>query len=449
MDIFNPMAKAMMQSYQMAMSKGMPPDQAEAYVKSLTQSNIAPLVDLPAMLRKFSQLKQPQAQSPQTPTIFDQVNSLTRMPGRERGLSAIAPQMMSQMPQMAQQVPAMQRGIGGMDAGAMENPRGFNSGGIIAFQEGGTSTARPIVAANLPQPRSTQDIYNYYADIMAQGQVPIFKSEEETLRDIEKERGLGEFAESLGMEKELLEKQEKRSLEELIKDRENLRRQEAGDIAGAAVGSRSLLEAMAKSRGKAVERERDLEKEIRAARKEREKAGIDLQKAREQAVKARTDAAYNRAVGKIDKAEERRLDAEKTINQNTQRMREIGVEQRGRMDVARFEAGERAELARIEGALRMGLEERRAELERQVRLGTASPEDQLGYAYLEAAKEYDRNPTEANKKRKEELFTRYQDFAQTKLSRPAGDGKPVNTFGEGPATSGTTSGGTQYEQIPD
>ena len=449
MDIFNPMAKAMMQSYQMAMSKGMPPDQAEAYVKSLTQSNIAPLVDLPAMLRKFSQLKQPQVQSPQTQTIFDQVNSLTRMPGRERGLSAIAPQMMAQMPQIAQQAPAMQRGIGGMDAGAMENPRGFNSGGIIAFQEGGASTAKPIVAANLPQPRSTQDIYNYYADIMAQGQVPIFKSEEETLRDIEKERGLGEFAKSLGTEKELLEKQEKRSLEELIKDRENLRRQEAGDIAGAAVGSRSLLEAMAKSRGKAVERERDLEKEIRAARKEREKAGIDLQKAKEQAVSSRTDKAYNAAVKRVENAETRALDAEKTINQNTQDMRKINAEQSGRMEVAKFESEERANLARIEGSLRMGLQERSAQLEQDIKNNTASPEDRLGYMWLKATEEYDRNPTEENEKRKEELFKRYQAFAQTKISRPAGDGKPVDLTGQGPAVSGRTASGTQYDQIPD
>ena len=69
--------------------------------------------------------------------------------------------------------------------------------------------------------------------------------------------------------------------------------------------------------------------------------------------------------------------------------------------------------------------------------------------WLKATEEYDRNPTEENKKRKEELFTRYQDFAQTKLSRPAGDGNPVDLTGRGPAVSGRTASGTQYDQIPD
>ena len=206
---------------------------------------------------------------------------------------------------------------------------------------------------------------------------------------------------------------------------------------------------MAKSRGKAVERERDLEKEIRAARKEREKAGIDLQKAKEQAVSARTDKAYNAAVKRVENAETRALDAEKTINQNTQDMRKINAEQSGRMKVAQFEAEQRENLARIEGSLRMGLQERLAQLEQDIKNNTASPEDRLGYMWLKATEEYDRNPTEENEKRKEELFKRYQAFAQTKISRPAGDGKPVDLTGQGPAVSGRTASGTQYDQIPD
>ena len=168
-----------------------------------------------------------------------------------------------------------------------------------------------------------------------------------------------------------------------------------------------------------------------------------MQKAKEQAVSSRTDKAYNAAVKRVENAETRALDAEKTINQTTQRMREISAEQSGKMEVAKFESEERANLARIEGSLRMGLEERRAQLEQDIKNNTASPEDRLGYMWLKAAEEYDRNPTEENKKRKEELFTRYQKFAQTKLSRPAGDGKRGDLTGQ----SGEQGGCTQADII--
>lgn len=126
----NSTSRAMMASLQQAMTKGMPVDQAIAYVKSMAQQGVAPLVDLYAMLNQFQRLKQPQVQAPQTPpTIKDQVNMA------------------------AMQRSAMEQGLGGLNAGSMETPQ-FAGGGIVAFQEGGeTSLAqrRAILARQLQQ----------------------------------------------------------------------------------------------------------------------------------------------------------------------------------------------------------------------------------------------------------------------------------------------------------
>lgn len=378
---FNPIVNAMMASYQQAMSKGMPPDQAAVYVKSLAQQDIAPFVDLPALLKQVQQLKQVPVQRPQTPNVRQQVESLSQAMQPSRGLGAIRSGGMSRGPA----VDPMMRGLGAVDAGAMENPRGFNAGGIVAFAGEDNKQlvqSPPIIAANLPKPRSTEDVYKYYANIMGQGYVPAFKKEAEQLEGIEKEMGIGEYAESLAQEAELLDKQEKRSLEELMQDKEGSRRQEAADIAKAASGSRSLLEAMSKARSPAVERERELEKEIRKARDEREKARINLTKAKETAKTNRTTAAVNR----LDKAETRMLDAEKTLSDRVFQRDTLDREIQGRKEVAGIEAGARENLARLESSLRMGLQERAGQIEADIKRGTASLEDQLGWDYLTTLK---------------------------------------------------------------
>ena len=126
--------RTMMASLQQAMQKGMPPDQAIQYVKSMATQGIAPLADLYAMMKQFERLKQQPVQSPQTPpTIRDELNMMEqqRMQG---GMPQGAPQMQGG-PQMP---PQMAQGLGSMNAGAMENPS-FAGGGIVAFQEGGTA----------------------------------------------------------------------------------------------------------------------------------------------------------------------------------------------------------------------------------------------------------------------------------------------------------------------
>jgi len=110
--------RAMMSSLKQAMAKGMPLDQALAYVKSLATQGVAPLSDLYVMMLQAQKLQQPRAQAPQTPpTVRDNLN--------------MAAQQREQQDQMAQ-------GIGGLNAGNMENP-GFYGGGIVSFDNGGTA----------------------------------------------------------------------------------------------------------------------------------------------------------------------------------------------------------------------------------------------------------------------------------------------------------------------
>ena len=109
--------RAMMASLQQAIQKGMPPDQAIQYVKSMATQGVAPLTDLYAMMNQFQRLKQQPVQAPQTPpTIRDQLNMAEQ--------------------QQAQQQMAMQQGLGGLPAPAMEQAQ-FAGGGIVAFGEGG------------------------------------------------------------------------------------------------------------------------------------------------------------------------------------------------------------------------------------------------------------------------------------------------------------------------
>ena len=105
--------RAMMASLQQAIQKGMPPDQAVQYVKSMATQGVAPLTDLYAMMNQFQRLKQQPVQAPQTPpTIRDQLNMAEQ--------------------QQAQQQMAMQQGLGGMPVPAMEQAQ-FAGGGIVAF----------------------------------------------------------------------------------------------------------------------------------------------------------------------------------------------------------------------------------------------------------------------------------------------------------------------------
>jgi hypothetical protein len=119
--------RAMLASLQQAVQKGMPPDQAVQYVKSMATQGVAPLADLYAMMNQFQRLKQQQVQPPQTPpTIRDQLNIMDQQ------------QQMQGIQRMQAPPPAgqpMDRGLGAIDAGRMQYPQ-FAGGGIVAFQGG-------------------------------------------------------------------------------------------------------------------------------------------------------------------------------------------------------------------------------------------------------------------------------------------------------------------------
>ena len=129
--------RAMMASLQQAIEKGMPPDQAIQYVKSMATQGVAPLTDLYSMLNQFQRLKQQQVKPPQTPpTIRDQLNMLDQQ-------QQMQPQQgnIQQMQAGAPAPQAMDRGLGAIDAGRMEYPQFADGGivsGVVAFDNGGT-----------------------------------------------------------------------------------------------------------------------------------------------------------------------------------------------------------------------------------------------------------------------------------------------------------------------
>jgi len=442
----NPLVRTMLTSLHGAMAKGMPMDQAMTYVKSMAQQGIAPLVDLSAMLRQFEQLKQPETRPMQTGTVRDQINMASQ--ARNAGLGAfqmqptqVAPPMVTQpAPQMAPQA----SGLASLDAGAMENPRGYAGGGIVAFDEGGVSASTPpIVAANLPKPRSDQERYDFFANVLKQGYVPAYQQERDILDKIEKEEGIGEYAESLRQEADLLKRQEKRSLEELEADRRNLGRQEAADIAGYATKSRSALEAMAKARSAAVTRERDLEKEIRAARNEREKAAINLTKAKETAATTKSTTARAR----VDKYQDKLDETEKTLNDRLFEREKLDKQIQGQIRVAGIDAANRENLARLEANLKMGLTERAGQIERDIKMGTASAEDQLGWDYITTlrAKGADDEATKAAfEKYKEAMELRYA-RSNSGLAGPGGKPLPVPPSGASDTSSSSSWSGQQVD----
>jgi hypothetical protein len=160
--------RAMMASLQQQMAKGMPPDQAIAYVKSMAQDGVAPLVDLYAMMKQFQRLKEQQVKPPQNPpTVRDQINALA-----QQGM----PQQGQGMPQQGM-APPMEQGLGGMNAGPMENPSfagGGTVGGIVAFADGGLNIPEiygegslgqrdPAMLQKFGQAGSPEDLARMYA----------------------------------------------------------------------------------------------------------------------------------------------------------------------------------------------------------------------------------------------------------------------------------------------
>jgi hypothetical protein len=130
------------------MSKGMPPDQAIQYVKSMATQGVAPMTDLYAMVNQFERLKQQQVKPPQTPpTIKDQLNMAEQQQmqrdttDRSGGLGGLGGPT-SYAGEMGNQ--PMDRGLGAIDAGRMEYPQ-FAGGGVVALAQGGDPEDRESI----------------------------------------------------------------------------------------------------------------------------------------------------------------------------------------------------------------------------------------------------------------------------------------------------------------
>ncbi len=158
--------RTMMTSLQQAIQKGMPPEQAVAYVKSMAVDGVAPLADLYSMMKQFQRLKEPQRQMPEGGTLRDQLNMLENV--RE----------------------PMEQGLGGMDAGAMEAPS-FAGGGIVAFQQGGVSAAPPMDPSD---PNYVKNLMEYYGQY-GRPQGEFVDERMEASEEAAKKYGLGQYGE--------------------------------------------------------------------------------------------------------------------------------------------------------------------------------------------------------------------------------------------------------------
>lgn len=185
--------KAMLQSLTQQINMGMPVDQAIQYVKSQAAVGVAPLVDLYALLNQFQRMKQPPVQPPTGGTIKDQLSMLEAM-NSGLGSPMQAPPNQSQM---------MGQGLGGLDAGAMENPQ-FNAaqggiipyagGGMVAFSEG---SVEPVRAANVKRelPKTYEDIQRLASENSEETMSGLEKQIQ--MQDaIDKRLGLGEYGQA-------------------------------------------------------------------------------------------------------------------------------------------------------------------------------------------------------------------------------------------------------------
>jgi hypothetical protein len=178
-------------------------------------------------------------------------------------------------------MPPEMQGLASLDAGAMENPQGFNMGGIVAFAEGGQPEAPKSIT---PQLYTLPKSYEELAQQAMREQMALETAEGRAAflakRDAElKEAGLGQYAKSLEMRDELAQETAKRA--ELLPGEETALNEESfwADVAGSDAGD--LVSAMAKSKAKAVERKRASREKVQAAKEKAAEEKVLRQEARE------------------------------------------------------------------------------------------------------------------------------------------------------------------------
>lgn len=281
--------KAMLESLQNAMSKGMPVEQAISYVKSLAMDGVAPLTDLYSMMLQFQRLKQPTRRPPEGGNIREQLESL-RNP--------------------------MEMGLGSMNAGVMENPQGFNAGGIVAFDNGGAAQSAPAgITPQLygPVPKFTNydERAEFYNRLL---QDPEFLKKQMAEREaLAKQQGFDEFGQSFKLRESLLKEDQKRAetvaAEEAGYDEEEY----WGDVASnAAESGATLLTSLAKAQKGKATRKRATAEKARMAVREAKNTEILLEQAREAEREGRykdAEALRVKAYESADAARKEAIDA--------------------------------------------------------------------------------------------------------------------------------------------
>lgn len=253
--------KTMLSSLQGAMAKGMPVDQAIQYVKSQAATGVAPLVDLYALLKQFERLKQPPAQPLMGGNLKQQLDNIESTAVRSPG--GITGQPMPAAPA------SPMGGLASLDAGRMENPQGFNMGGIVAFAEGGQpekpKSITPELYTSPKLPTSLEDLARQAAAEEAALKTPEGRAAFLAQRDAEmKEAGLGKYAKSIELRDKMAEDAAKRA--ELLPGEEAaLNEQEYWD-AVAATDQPDLISAMAKAKAGTTARKRASIQRVNAAK---------------------------------------------------------------------------------------------------------------------------------------------------------------------------------------
>lgn len=256
-----------MTSLQQAMSKGMPVDQAIAYVKSMARDGVAPLVDLYALLKQFERMKQVPTQQLQTPNIMQQVNGLAAMQNQ-------APPRQAAPPQGA--------GLASLDAGRMENPS-FAGGGIVAFDSGGTAnTTAPQMYSDIPKFDTYEQMRAANLARLGQDPTTFEETEAERIRKANQARGLGEFAPSMTLREKLLA-EDKAAAERTAAEESALDTDEYwGDVASnAAERGATLLTSLAKAQKGRASRKRATAEKVKKATRDAKVAEIAMQQVKE------------------------------------------------------------------------------------------------------------------------------------------------------------------------
>lgn len=306
--------QAMMQSLQNAMAKGMPAEQAIAYVKSLAMDGIAPLTDLYAMMMQFQRLKQPTRRPPEGGSIRENLQALE---------SSRDPMTM---------------GLGGMNAGTMENPS-FAGGGIVAFDQGGRAQTQPAqnqgftpdLYGPVPQFKTYDEMAEYYNK---QLQDPRFVQQEMARREaLAREQGLGEFGQSFELREDLLEEDKKRAETVAAEEAGYDEDEYWGDVASnAAQSGATLLTSLAKAQKGKASRKRATAEKARQAIRDAKNTEILLAQAREAEKAGRlkeAEALRAKAAESATAAREKSVEAkQKEVEDLRSRATQYGVAER-------------------------------------------------------------------------------------------------------------------------